>query len=560
MGLGELSRLRSENLRGTVVFCDVAEMVGTGVEHLGWNSLSFKACWTALSIRDVESQCWSGICITLSHRDVTRVRTEEKLSPGVPSSTARSAAPGKRSRSAARYAGVPGGGEPQREHRPLFPSSDANALATQAKEQPSELGHARLSDNASAASSRMNRCLQRGKVFRKAESDDGNTKLTEKDLEPLLVSKGGGGGAEDGPAPNANEEGGLDDALKNSPGRSIDAGVRGELESKAGQNLSDVRVHTDAKAAMAAAVISAKAFTVGRDIYFAEGTFQPNSREGRKLLAHEVAHAAQSKAGAGNSSGGEISSPGDATEVEADRFAEEFEKKSDAPTGAPKENAGNRVHLYPGVVDDAFEKDRKARIDKNNPKSPKVWTKERGYIKNPTATKLSSIVKEGTIRGSFRDGKVMYVVGEAGEIWVGHRKKQKMPHPTLIGGMNPQVRAAGMVEISRGKIVAIDNHSGHFQPPRSSLNKAADAFLKLPKTAFKNPKMRSVHLKKDQTEYWRKFRTLRMLKLQKLNIGKALKRVKGRYKHDPRFRGKMRGAGKGALGILVGALVGLSLW
>jgi Domain of unknown function (DUF4157) len=54
-----------------------------------------------------------------------------------------------------------------------------------------------------------------------------------------------------------------------------------------------VRVHTDSSAAEAAHAIQARAFTTGRDVAFAAGEYNPDSREGRRLLAHELAHVDQ---------------------------------------------------------------------------------------------------------------------------------------------------------------------------------------------------------------------------------------------------------------------------
>lgn len=59
----------------------------------------------------------------------------------------------------------------------------------------------------------------------------------------------------------------------------------------------DARLHTDATAARAAASIGARAFTSGRDVYFAAGQYQPHSREGRHLLAHELTHVSQQARG-----------------------------------------------------------------------------------------------------------------------------------------------------------------------------------------------------------------------------------------------------------------------
>lgn len=59
-----------------------------------------------------------------------------------------------------------------------------------------------------------------------------------------------------------------------------------------------------------------------------------------------------------------------------------------------------------------------------------------------------------------------------------------MPHPTLVGGSNPQVQAAGMIEIRGGKIYSINNASGHFKPSIESLEVAEDVFSNLPQNIF----------------------------------------------------------------------------
>ena len=62
-------------------------------------------------------------------------------------------------------------------------------------------------------------------------------------------------------------------------------------------DLSQVRVHTDPRAAASAREVGARAYTVGTDIVFAEGQYQPGTRAGRHLLAHELVHASQSRTG-----------------------------------------------------------------------------------------------------------------------------------------------------------------------------------------------------------------------------------------------------------------------
>jgi hypothetical protein len=65
------------------------------------------------------------------------------------------------------------------------------------------------------------------------------------------------------------------------------------MESKMGADLSDVKIHTGSKAHEMSEGINAKAFTYGQDIYFKDGNYDPGSKEGKELLAHELAHTVQ---------------------------------------------------------------------------------------------------------------------------------------------------------------------------------------------------------------------------------------------------------------------------
>ncbi len=76
-------------------------------------------------------------------------------------------------------------------------------------------------------------------------------------------------------------------------GQSLDGQTRSFMESGLGTHLGNVRVHTGADAAQMNHSLGAKAFTVGNDIYFNQGQYQPHSQQGRHLLAHELAHTVQ---------------------------------------------------------------------------------------------------------------------------------------------------------------------------------------------------------------------------------------------------------------------------
>jgi hypothetical protein len=109
-----------------------------------------------------------------------------------------------------------------------------------------------------------------------------------------------------------------------SPGRPLGERLRRELEPRFGHDFSGVRVHDDARADASCRAVGAAAYTVGEHIAFAEGRFRPESREGRRLLGHELAHVVQQDvaAVAGAADDLAIMPPDAAQEREADRIAE----------------------------------------------------------------------------------------------------------------------------------------------------------------------------------------------------------------------------------------------
>jgi|JI10StandDraft_1071094.scaffolds.fasta_scaffold06604_5 hypothetical protein len=108
-------------------------------------------------------------------------------------------------------------------------------------------------------------------------------------------------------------------AVRGASGRRMPAHLEAALAAALGRDLAPVRIHDDAAADQAATAIGARAFAIGTDVYFARGEYAPERPDGLRLLAHEVAHTTQA---AGQP--GEMSSPDDADEREADAFAERF--------------------------------------------------------------------------------------------------------------------------------------------------------------------------------------------------------------------------------------------
>jgi Domain of unknown function (DUF4157) len=103
-------------------------------------------------------------------------------------------------------------------------------------------------------------------------------------------------------------------------GERLDRRLSESLSSSFGSSMDDVRVHTGEGADALARAVSARAFTVGRDIFFAKNEYRPGTPDGDALVKHEAAHAEQQKF-APVSGPLTVSMPGDAMEREAEAFA-----------------------------------------------------------------------------------------------------------------------------------------------------------------------------------------------------------------------------------------------
>ncbi len=83
--------------------------------------------------------------------------------------------------------------------------------------------------------------------------------------------------------------------LQSSAGRgsSLDGPTQSFMSNRMNNDFGQVKIHTDEEAVQLSRELNAKAFTIGKDIYFNEGQYQPGSESGRHLLAHELTHTVQ---------------------------------------------------------------------------------------------------------------------------------------------------------------------------------------------------------------------------------------------------------------------------
>ena len=121
-----------------------------------------------------------------------------------------------------------------------------------------------------------------------------------------------------------------------SLGQPLDATTRTFMESRFGHDFSQVRVHTDTKAAEAAEAVNARAYTVGQNVVFGAGQYTLDTTIGKKLLAHELTHTIQQ----GNQNPAyqselQIGSTSDPAEAVADKMGHAIATSEMAPTTLP---------------------------------------------------------------------------------------------------------------------------------------------------------------------------------------------------------------------------------
>jgi len=112
----------------------------------------------------------------------------------------------------------------------------------------------------------------------------------ERQMKPLLQRQAGG---------EATATDDIETAIQHSrgSGQPLAESIRMPMEQAfGGVDFSRVKVHTDTQSDQLNRSIQAKAFTTGQDVFFRQGMYEPGSREGQELLAHELSHVVQQNA------------------------------------------------------------------------------------------------------------------------------------------------------------------------------------------------------------------------------------------------------------------------
>jgi hypothetical protein len=142
-------------------------------------------------------------------------------------------------------------------------------------------------------------------------------------------------------------------------GSPLPAQERSFFETRLGHDFSRVRVHTGAVAQASARAIGARAYAAGEHIGFSAGRYEPGTRNGRRLLAHELVHVAQQSRGGGGGGGG----GGSGGEVSAAQAEPRARAAAERVAGGDSVSPAAQGAAPPGVYCDSDDDEKKKPDD-----------------------------------------------------------------------------------------------------------------------------------------------------------------------------------------------------
>ena len=147
---------------------------------------------------------------------------------------------------------------------------------------------------------------------------------------------------------NLNEELTRQIQAKRGGGSPLPDAIQKDASKKLGRKFKDVRIHTDDTADKLSRSVSARAFTIGKDIFFKGGVFSPSTSAGRETLIHELTHVVQQSGGKSSSSGKlKLGAPDTAMEKEAAHMGKKHSNQfsSAAPAAGAVQRQGEEDEL-----------------------------------------------------------------------------------------------------------------------------------------------------------------------------------------------------------------------
>jgi len=135
-----------------------------------------------------------------------------------------------------------------------------------------------------------------------------------------------------------------------SSGAPLPASVRGPMERAFSHSFGDVRLHADAEASALTREHGARALTVGADVYFRDGVWEPESPDGARVLAHELAHVVQQRRRGAGDEASSTASAESSLEATQDPGGDRREQEMEADAAADAVMRGDAADVVAGSV------------------------------------------------------------------------------------------------------------------------------------------------------------------------------------------------------------------
>ncbi|HEX4960383.1 MAG TPA: DUF4157 domain-containing protein [Thermoanaerobaculia bacterium] len=274
-------------------------------------------------------------------------------------------------------------------------------------------------------------------------------------------------------------------------GRPLPQPVRGAMEGALGADFGAVRVHTGSTPDHLSQALSARAFTVGREIFFRSGEFRPDQKSGQKLLAHELTHAVQQGAAVPRAPGavhrpgplvqrqfqGPQFAGGDPVDEEYEGHEFEFNKGPMPETGCGSDNQITTAGEW-------------LTNNKSKPGTPKKMASYRKGFSRP-----GGLVKDKTLDQAATK---MHLINHRLE---DTRNTQRNPQNIMLGTKRSN-NPIHYQEVERPVIYAVTNHGSQendmYQEAMDDARKTTDFATKKNKVLFWKDKPSSLALKHNQ--------------------------------------------------------------
>lgn len=193
-------------------------------------------------------------------------------------------------------------------------------------------------------------------------------------------------------------------------GTPLSPAVKRKMEASFASDFGDVRLHTDAAAASAAASIGAQAFTTGTHIYLSPSYYQPGTRRGERLLAHELTHTIQQRSRASVQrklvQARFIAGDSPAAEAMIPHDLEQLAQAPAAAAAAPVEEAGappSNAEAIEALVEElkkGGEAKAKERYEGAGPNQPVVEAAVKKAFSKDVANRILGRENEGEDQGN----------------------------------------------------------------------------------------------------------------------------------------------------------------